>query len=140
MKRGEVWWAELPPPVGPRPVVILTRDRVLPSIDSVVVALVTRTVRGVETEVRVGRREGLPSQSVINLDNLLTVSEAVTRSALDRKESRGAQFRDDFPDKDPAFGQVNTVVWKGADGAMQLRREPIPPMPDELKRVIDEMK
>ncbi len=72
MKRGEVWWAELPPPVGPRPVVILTRDRVLPSIDSVVVALVTRTVRGVETEVRVGRREGLPSQSVINLDNLLT--------------------------------------------------------------------
>lgn len=73
MRRGEVWWAELPSPVGPRPVVILTRDQVLASIDSVVVALVTRTLRGVETEVRVGRREGLPSPSVINFDNLLTV-------------------------------------------------------------------
>ena len=51
MKRGEVWWAELPPPVGDRPVIILTRDAVLESIGGVVVALVTRTVRQLPTEV-----------------------------------------------------------------------------------------
>ena len=88
-----------------------------------------------------GNREYNPGwHTALDLRNLLTVSEAVIRSALDRKESRGAQFREDFPDKDPAFGNANTVVWKGSDGAMQLRREPIPPMREELKRVIEEMK
>jgi mRNA-degrading endonuclease toxin of MazEF toxin-antitoxin module len=65
---------ELPPPVGSRPVLILTRDAVLHSIDSIVVALVTRTVRGIPTEVALGRREGLPTRCVANLDNVLTVS------------------------------------------------------------------
>jgi succinate dehydrogenase / fumarate reductase flavoprotein subunit len=87
-----------------------------------------------------GNREYNPGwHTALDLRNLLTVSEAVVRSALDRKESRGAQFRDDFPDKDAALGNANTVIWKGADGAMQLRREPIPPMRDELKQVIEEM-
>jgi succinate dehydrogenase / fumarate reductase flavoprotein subunit len=78
--------------------------------------------------------------TAIDLKNLLTVSEAVTRSAIDRKESRGGHFRDDFPDKAAEFGKVNTAVWKGPDGAMQLRRIPIPTMPDYLKQVIEEMK
>jgi len=73
VRRGEIWWAELPPPAGSRPVVILTRDVVLASIDSVVVALVTRTVRGLPTEVVLGRQQGLPVRCVANLDNLLTV-------------------------------------------------------------------
>jgi len=73
VKRGEVWWADLPPPVGSRPVVILTRDAVLHSIESVVIVLVTRTVRGVPTEVALGRRQGLPVPCVANFDNLLTV-------------------------------------------------------------------
>jgi mRNA interferase MazF len=73
VRRGEIWWAELPSPVGSRPVVILTRDTVLHSIGSVVVALVTRTVRGLPTEVPLGRRQGLPIRCVANLDNLLTV-------------------------------------------------------------------
>ncbi len=73
MKRAEIWWAELPPPVGSRPVVILTRNVVLHSIGSIVVALVTRTVRGLPTEVVLGRRQGLPSRCVANLDNILTV-------------------------------------------------------------------
>ena len=73
MKRDEVWWAELPPPVGSRPVVILTRDAVLPSIGGIVVVLVTRTVRQLPTEVPLGRRQGLPMQCVANFDNLLTV-------------------------------------------------------------------
>ncbi|MGQ0592559.1 MAG: type II toxin-antitoxin system PemK/MazF family toxin [Gammaproteobacteria bacterium] len=73
MKRGEVWWAELPPPVGNRPVVILTRDAVVNSIGGVVVVLVTRTVRQLRTEVVLGRRQGLPVQCVANFDNILTV-------------------------------------------------------------------
>lgn len=73
MRRAEVWWAELPPPVKSRPVVILTRNTVVDSIESLVVALVTRTLRGLETEVSLGRREGLPCPCVANLDNILTV-------------------------------------------------------------------
>jgi len=73
VRRGEIWWAELPQPVGSRPVVILTRDAVLHSIGSVVVALVTRSIRGLPTEVALGRRQGLPTRCVANLDNILTV-------------------------------------------------------------------
>jgi mRNA interferase MazF len=73
MRRAEIWWAELPPPVGPRPVVVLTRNAVVDSIGAIVVALVTRTARGLPTEISVGRPEGLPRPSVVNLDNLLTV-------------------------------------------------------------------
>ncbi len=75
-----------------------------------------------------------------DLWNLLTVSEAVTRSALERKESRGAHFRDDFPKKDEAFGTFNIVTRQGPDGEMQVARVPIPPMPQELRQVIEENK
>jgi succinate dehydrogenase / fumarate reductase flavoprotein subunit len=78
--------------------------------------------------------------TALDLNHLLTVSEAITRSALDRKESRGGHFREDFPKKDPEAQKYNTVVWRGKDGAMQLRREPIPEMAAELKQVIEEMK
>jgi succinate dehydrogenase / fumarate reductase flavoprotein subunit len=75
----------------------------------------------------------------MDLRNLMTVSEAVTRAAIERKESRGGQFRDDYPRKDtPNFGKKNAVVWKGSDGKMQFRWEPIPEMPAELKDVIKE--
>ena len=73
MKRGEVWWAELPSPVGSRPVIILTRNAVLENIGGIVVALITRTVRDLPTEVLLGRRQGLPVSCVANLDNILTV-------------------------------------------------------------------
>ena len=73
MRRAEVWWAELQPPVGPRPVVVLTRNAVSDTIGAVVVALVTRTSRGLPTEVSVGKAERLPRPSVVNTDNILTV-------------------------------------------------------------------
>ena len=73
MKRGEIWWAELPPPVGSRPVEILTRDAVLDNIGGIVVALVTRPARQLPTEVALGRRQGLPVLCVANLDNILTI-------------------------------------------------------------------
>jgi succinate dehydrogenase / fumarate reductase flavoprotein subunit len=64
----------------------------------------------------------------------------VARAALERKESRGAHFRDDFPSKDEKFGGFNIVVRKRADGEMQFTREPIPPMPEHLQQIIQEMK
>jgi succinate dehydrogenase / fumarate reductase flavoprotein subunit len=89
-----------------------------------------------------GNREYNPGwHTALDLINLLTVSEGITRSAIERKESRGAQFRDDYPKKDDAqWGKVNIVLRKAPDGSMHLRREPIPPMPDYLKQVIEEMK
>ena len=88
-----------------------------------------------------GHREYNPGwHTAIDLKHLLTISEAITVSALDRKESRGGHFREDFPDKDPEAQKYNAVLSKSADGSMKLRREPIPPMPAELKQVIEEMK
>jgi succinate dehydrogenase / fumarate reductase flavoprotein subunit len=88
-----------------------------------------------------GNREYNPGwHTALDLKNLLTVSEAVTRCALERKESRGGHFRDDYPEKDPAYATFNFVVQKGSDGEMDLSRMPIPPMPDHLKAVIEEMK
>jgi succinate dehydrogenase / fumarate reductase, flavoprotein subunit len=88
-----------------------------------------------------GHREYNPGwHAALDLPNLLLVSEAVTRSAIERRESRGGHFREDYPDKDPVFGKVNIVIRKGRDGRMELFRAPIPEMPNELKAVIDEMK
>ncbi|MEY2487629.1 MAG: succinate dehydrogenase / fumarate reductase, flavoprotein subunit [Verrucomicrobiota bacterium] len=88
-----------------------------------------------------GHREFNPGwHTALDLKNLLIVSEAITRAALERKESRGAQFRDDFPDKDERFSRVNTIISRGADGGMQIRLEALPEMPDYLKQVIEEMK
>ena len=88
-----------------------------------------------------GNREFNPGwHTALDLRNLLTVSEAVTIAALERKESRGAQFREDYPEKSAEFAQVNTIVWKGDDGRMQIRRDAIPEMREDLRRVIEEMK
>jgi succinate dehydrogenase / fumarate reductase flavoprotein subunit len=88
-----------------------------------------------------GNREYNPGwHTAVDLNNLLTVSEMVTRAALERKESRGAHFRDDFPTKDDNFGSFNIVIRKGPGSEMEVRREPIPKMPLELKQIIEEMK
>jgi succinate dehydrogenase / fumarate reductase flavoprotein subunit len=78
--------------------------------------------------------------TAMDLDSLLVVSEAVTRAAMLRKESRGAQFREDFPSKDAEWGKHNIVVMRSADGEMQVEKRPLMPMPDELKAVVEEMK
>jgi succinate dehydrogenase / fumarate reductase flavoprotein subunit len=78
--------------------------------------------------------------TALDLQNLIVVSEMVTRAALERKESRGAQFRDDYPTKSDECSGFNIVVSRGASGEAKLRREPIPTMPDELKQIIQEMK
>jgi succinate dehydrogenase / fumarate reductase flavoprotein subunit len=88
-----------------------------------------------------GHREYNPGwHAALDLHNLLKVSEAITRSALERRESRGGHYREDYPDKDPAFGSVNITVRKEPDGSMTVSRQPIQPMPDELKTIIEEMR
>ena len=86
-----------------------------------------------------GQREYNPGwHTALDLRHLLTVSEAIARCAIERKESRGGHFREDYPEKSAAFGTVNVVVKKAADGAMDLRRIPLPEMPAELKQVIED--
>jgi succinate dehydrogenase / fumarate reductase flavoprotein subunit len=87
-----------------------------------------------------GHREFNPGwHTALDLKNLLTVSEAIARAALERKESRGAQFREDYPNKDERFSKVNTMISKAPDGSMQIRLEPLPEMPEYLKQIIEEM-
>jgi succinate dehydrogenase / fumarate reductase flavoprotein subunit len=77
--------------------------------------------------------------TALDLWNLLTVSEAITRSAIERRESRGGHFRDDYPARHEEFSAFNILV-RQAGGAMQVARVPIPPMPPELKQVVEEQK
>jgi succinate dehydrogenase / fumarate reductase, flavoprotein subunit len=78
--------------------------------------------------------------TALDLGNLLTVSEAITRAAIERKESRGAHFRDDYQAKEAEFGKINIIVRKDSSGAMQVVREPIIAVRDDLKQIIEEMK
>lgn len=73
MRQYELWWAQFPPPVGRRPVLLLTRSSAYGYLNKVIVAEVTGTVRGIPQEVAVGPREGLPRRSVVNLDNVHVV-------------------------------------------------------------------
>jgi mRNA interferase MazF len=94
--RGDVFWADLGPPAGRRPVCVLTRDAAIPVLHTVTCAPITRTIRGIRSEVEVGPREGLPETSVVTCDNVLTVPQSVldpasvghldevTRAELDR--------------------------------------------------------
>jgi succinate dehydrogenase / fumarate reductase flavoprotein subunit len=101
-----------------------------------------RSLRERAGRVRVtGNREYNPGwHTALDLPNLLTVSEAIVLSALARRESRGGHFREDCPAQDPQFGKANFVVERGADGAMRLRSEPLPPLPEDLKKIIAEAK
>jgi succinate dehydrogenase / fumarate reductase flavoprotein subunit len=85
-----------------------------------------------------GSREYNPGwHTAMDLPNLLTVSEAITRSALERRESRGGHFRDDYPEKDPGFGAFNILLRRAPDGSMQISREPIAPLRADLAAIID---
>ncbi|MDQ3711533.1 MAG: fumarate reductase/succinate dehydrogenase flavoprotein subunit [Acidobacteriota bacterium] len=77
--------------------------------------------------------------TALDLHNLLTVSEAITLAAIERKESRGGQYREDFPAKNAEFGKVNFTIKKDAGGEMKIERVPILEMPAELKQIIEEM-
>jgi succinate dehydrogenase / fumarate reductase, flavoprotein subunit len=78
--------------------------------------------------------------TAIDLQNLLNVAEAITVSAIERKESRGGHFREDYPDKVAEFGTFNIMVRQDPDGGLRVSRVPLPEMPDYLKQVIEEQK
>jgi succinate dehydrogenase / fumarate reductase flavoprotein subunit len=87
-----------------------------------------------------GHREYNPAwHTALDLPNLLTVAEVIARSALERRESRGAHFRADYPSQDERLGKVNLVIRKGPDGEVALKHQPIPPLPSELQRIVEEM-
>lgn len=73
MDRSEVWWADLPPPLGRRPVLILTRSAVVAARNQVVVAQVTTTIHHLQSEVALSRADGMPRDCVANCDVLLTI-------------------------------------------------------------------
>lgn len=76
MRRGEVWWAELPPPTGRRPVLLLSRDAAYSVRTSVTAAVITRTIRDIPVEVLLGQEDGMPIECVVNLDNILTMPKS----------------------------------------------------------------
>ena len=73
MRRSEVWWAELPPPIGRRPVVLLSRDAAYRVRSSVTVGMITRTIRAIPVEVTLGPEDEMPQECVVNLDDILTI-------------------------------------------------------------------
>ena len=95
MKRGEVWWAELPRPIGRRPVVLLSRDAAYAVRTSITVAPVTRTIRDIPVEVLLGREDGLPARCVVNLDDLTTIPKSLLRERVSAlSDARLAEIED----------------------------------------------
>ena len=82
MKRGEVWWAELEPPAGRRPVVLLSRDEAYAARSLVVVSPVTTRMRHIPSEVSLGSADGMPQDCVVNLDTITTIPKDCLRSRL----------------------------------------------------------
>ena len=82
MRRGEIWWAELPAPAGRRPVVLLSRDEAYAVRELVIVAPLTTRVRRIPTEVSLGPEDGLPRACVANLDTITTIPKATLTQRL----------------------------------------------------------
>jgi mRNA interferase MazF len=75
MQRGEIWWGEAPDQKG-RPYVVLMRDGALPVVERVIVAPITRTIRGIPTEVPLDHSDGVRGECVVTLDNVGTLERA----------------------------------------------------------------
>lgn len=82
MKRGEVWWADLPPPTGRRPVVLLSRDEAYAVRALVTVAPVTTRMRSIPAEVQLGPEDGLPRDCVANMDTIITIAKDSLRTPI----------------------------------------------------------
>jgi succinate dehydrogenase / fumarate reductase flavoprotein subunit len=96
--------------------------------------------RSRDIRVRCGRHFNPSWHAVADLRAMLTVSEAIIRAGQERKESRGSQWRLDHPDLDSAQGRQNWLAYRGPDGSMRLRTEPVPPLPERLAKLLVEKK
>lgn len=77
MRRGEIWWAEQPVPIGRRPVLLLSRNEAYDVRNAVTVAQITTTIRNIPVEVPLDEKDGLPQKCVANLDTITTVRKAI---------------------------------------------------------------
>jgi mRNA interferase MazF len=98
VKRGEIWWAELGPPAGRRPVLLLSRNEAYSIRDLVTVAPVTTRIRQIPSEVSLGLEDGLPRQCAVNLDTITTISrsslsERLTVLSTERQKAVEAALR-----------------------------------------------
>jgi mRNA interferase MazF len=82
VRRGEIWWAELEPPAGRRPVVLLSRNEAYSVRSLVIVAPVTTRIRHIASEVALSTADGLPQDCVANLDTITTIPKDCLRSRL----------------------------------------------------------
>ena len=82
MRRGEVWWAELPEPVGRRPIVLLSRDSAYKVRSAATVVPITRTIRNIPVEVLLDQKDGLPSRCVVNADDVTTIPISVIKRRI----------------------------------------------------------
>ena len=82
MKRGEVWWVDLPKPIGRRPVVLLSRDEAYNVRNAVTVAEITTTIRDIPVEVLLGKEDGLPKRCVVNLDTIITIRKSLLKERI----------------------------------------------------------
>jgi succinate dehydrogenase / fumarate reductase flavoprotein subunit len=107
-----------------------------------------RALEGIADLAQRARRIRVPGNRQYNsgwhtalaLRNMFVVAEAITRAALERRESRGAHFRDDFPRPEAAQGRFNLAVGRDPSGGMRVRRAPIPELRSDLQQIVEEMK
>jgi succinate dehydrogenase / fumarate reductase flavoprotein subunit len=78
--------------------------------------------------------------TALDLDNMLVISEMIAMAGIERKESRGGHFRDDYPDKSAEWAKYNIKFTRGADGRPTLERVPVVPLTEEMKQIIEEQK
>lgn len=105
----------------------------------------TRRIAELQREVRSiscsGNQTYNPGwHTALELPHMLTVAEAIARAALERRESRGGHYREDFPDKDKEFGNVNMSIVKGGDGIMDVRAIPKQSLREDLQQIVEENK
>ena len=94
--------------------------------------------RASRTHVEGNRQYNPGWHLAMDLRSLLVVSEVIALAALERKESRGAQTRDDYPEPSAEFGKVNIVIRRGPDGEPRVSREPLPQMPEEFQKLFED--
>ena|SRR5436190_23143856 len=82
MKRGEVWWADLPNPIGRRPVLLLSRDSMPARRNEITVAYLTTTIRNVPVEVLLTSSDGVAQDCVVNLDSINTIPKRTLRGRI----------------------------------------------------------